>query len=310
MTDSTALRSMARAVTHDTAAGATRSRLRQPGLACAALGCALLLLPAVTARGAQSQDAQTQGAQSQSVATDEEFERGKRLLAQGDAKVAAEALKHASKRRRNDPEVWYQLGLALSHLGKAKDARKAFETAVSLRPDWADARAGLAFALVSLNKLPDAEREARRALEADPNNAGAHYAVAVARFTEEKFSEALAEAEAALRSTPAFPAAARLAADAVLNAYIQESMRQGRSHPLTPGAGEQERKAMHELREPALAPYRARMSELAERLEALASAQPNHPDAEDWREQAGTLRYYARPSSERDTGDPVLRRNQ
>jgi TonB family protein len=208
---------------------------------------------------ASAQSGQQKPSTVQTAATTEgDFERGKRLLAQGDAKGAADALKRAVGKRKTDADVWYHLGLALGHQRKAKDARKAFETALKLRPDWTDARAGLALTLLSTNK----------------------------------------KAEAALRADPSFAAAAVLAADALLNAHVEEGMRQGRQHPVPVGASDAERKAVLALREPALAPYRTRMRELADRLEALTAARPNAPETEDWRELVGTLRHYGRPRDE------------
>jgi TonB family protein len=270
----------------------------------------LVLLAAAAPAAPLRAHARQTPAAAQTPAPDADFERGKLLLAQGDAKGAAGALERAAERRKTDADAWYQFGLALGHARKAKDARKAFEAALRLRPDWADARAGLALTLLSMNRTADAEREARRALDSAPQHAGARYVVGVARFGEEKFSEALAEAEAALGARPDFVAAALLAGDAILNAFIEEGARQGRLHPLPPGAGAGERKASRERREPALAPFRARMRELADRLEAFAAAQPNNPEAEGWREHAGTLRHYGRPPAERDNALAVYAAGQ
>jgi TonB family protein len=239
----------------------------------------------------------------QSATTDADFERGKQLLAQGDAQAAAVAFKRAAERRKTDDEVWYQLGLALSLANKQKDARKAFEKALKLRPDSAKAHAGLAYALLLLDKPRDAEREASRALASTPQQAEAHYVVAALRSREEKFPEALAEAEAALRAEPNFRAAARLAADALLNAYFEELSRQARLYPVGPRAGKDESKLMMEKREPTLAPFKAKMRELAERLEAFAAARPNDPEAAAWHEQAETLRISGRRPGERAPGD-------
>lgn len=241
---------------------------------------------------------QTPAAAQPSSATDEELERGKQLLEQGNATAAAPMLKRAAARRETDADAWYHLGLALGHVRKPKDARKAFERAAKLRPDWADAHAGLAFTLLTLGKPRDAEQTARRALAADPRHGGAHYVVGQVRFDEEKFTEALAGAEAALRARPDFAAAAYLAADALLNVYIEESTRQGQRHPIPPAASPAERKALLTRREPALTPLRARMRELAERLDSFAAARPDAPDVERWREQAETMRVYGRPLDE------------
>ena len=261
----------------------TRSRI-QSGLKGAAAALALLLSLAPVAARAQ--------------APADDFDRGKQMLAQGDVKGATAAFKRASGQRKTDADVWYSLGLALGRDHNPKEARKAFERAVKLRQNWADAHAGLAFSLLTLGKPRDAEKSARRALSADPQHGEAHYVIAYLRFDEEKFSEALAEAEAALRARPEFAAAAYLASDALLNVYVEESARQGRNHPMPPATSPEERKALLARREEALAPLKARIRELAERLDSFAAAQPGAPDAESWREQAESLRLYGRPASE------------
>ena len=260
----------------------------------------LLLASALAAPLYASAQGATQkpAAAAQTAPADDEVARGKQLLAQGDAAGAAAILKRAAERRKTDAVVWYNLGLALGQAGKAKDARKAFERAVKLRPDWPDAHAGVAFALLSLNKPRDAERAAGRALAADPRHSEAHYVVGYLRFNEEKFPDALSEAEAALRAKPDFTAAVYLAANALLNVYIDESLRQSAKYPVPREVSADERKALLAQREPALLPFKAHMSELADRLESLAAARPNAPDAENWREQAGTLRIYGRPLAE------------
>jgi len=260
----------------------------------AALALGLALWP--QAARAAAEPTQQPPASQTAAAPQDDYERGLLLLAKGDSKGAAAALKRAAERRKTDADAWYQLGLAHSHARKPKDARKAFERALKLRPDWADARTGIAFSLLTLDKTRDAEREARRALASEPQNAGAHYVIGAIRFREEKFAEALSAAEAALRAKPDFPAAAFLAGDAMLNTYIDKSVRLGQEHPLPFGASDEERKAVSAKREPVLAPFKARMRELADRLDAFAAAQPNNPDAEGWREQAGTLRLYGKPT--------------
>jgi len=241
---------------------------------------------------------QKPAATAQATSADDKFARGQRSLGQGDAAGAVPLLRDAAERRKTDADAWYYYGLALARVGKAKDARKAFERATKLRPDWADAHAGVAFALLSLNKPRDAERAARRALATDPQHGEAHYVVGYLRFNEEMFPEALTEAEAALRAKPDFTAAVYLAADALLNVYIAESVRQGAKHPIPRNISADERKTLLAQREPALIPFKARMRELADRLESLAAAHPNAPDAASWREQAETLRIYGRTLAE------------
>src|ERR1044072_7649540 len=246
---------------------------------------------------------QTPAAAQQSSTNDEELERAKRLLAQGDAKGAADALKPIAERRKTDADAWYYLGFALTRAGKPKDARKAFENALKHRPDSPQTRAGLAYALLLLNKPQDAEREASLTLASNPQQAEAHYVVAALRVREDTFPKALEAAEAALRANPDFVAAARLAAEALLNSYYDKLSDQAHLYPAGPGAGKDEIKLAMEKREPALAPFRLKMRELAERLDALAAAQPNATEAATLREQADTLRIAGRQPGQRAPGD-------
>jgi TonB family protein len=254
----------------------------RPGLrgAAAALAFALSLAPAP--------------ARAQAV---DDFERGKQLLAQGDAKGAAAALKRAAERRKTDADAWYAYGLSLGRTGKRKDARKAFERAVKLRPDWATARASLAYTLILLNKTLDADREAKRAVSLDPKSPDAHFVVGNVRYLYDDFSGAAAEAEAALALQPDFPAAAFLHGDSLINIYIMESERQSGRHPMPPGAGEDVRRRVFESREAALEPLKARMRETADRLETFARTRAA-AEAEGMRELASSLRLYGRMGGE------------
>lgn len=263
----------------------------------AALLCALAL--ALTLSPALSSNATRAQAQDAKAAADENhFEAGKRLLANGNAAGAVEELKPVAEGRKKDADAWYLLGVALSRTGQYKDARKAFEKSLNLRPSDADAHAALAYALLMLGKTDDAAVEARRALALNTQLAEAHYVVGVALYRENKFKEAEDEAEAALRIKPALGAAAYLAADTLMALYFNESDRQAVLHPTPPYMGDDQRRAVAAEREPALEPFRARMRETANRLEALADAQPSNPDAALWREQAGSMRLYGRPLGE------------
>ena len=260
--------------------GTIRFKFRRVALACAA-ALALTLAPAASA-AAQAAD---------------DFERGKQLLAQGDAKGAAAALKRAAERRKTDADAWFAYGLALGRTGKQKEARKAFEKAVKLRPEWATARASLAYTLILLNKTNDAAREARRALALDPKSSDAHFVVANINYLTNDFTGAAAEAEAALAITPDFPAAAFLYGDALINIYIAEGERQAARHPLPPGADEAARRLVFERRDAALEPAKARMRATAERLDAFAAARGG-AEAESLRELAASLRLYGKEGGE------------
>ena len=287
----------------------THLKLRRGANAAALVFTPLLFASAPpsahAAARAQEQPAptQTKPAASRPATAEDDFARGQRLLAGGDAAGAAGAFESAAEARKTDADAWYYYGLALTRAGKAKDARKAFDRAVQLRPDSSDAHAGLAFALLMLGKEREAEASARRALAASPRQAKAHYVVGVVRSREEKFDAALAEAEAALRDDPDFAAAAYLASDALLNLFFEESARVAAQYPIAAGAGRDEIRLALEKREPAVAPFRTRMRELAERLEAFAAARPKAQDAAVWREQAQSLRIYSGRPEGRGPGD-------
>jgi TonB family protein len=231
-------------------------------------------------------------AAAQTAAAGDDYERGRRLLAEGKAAGATPLLKRAAEARKTDADAWHQLGLAHLRTGKAGDARKAFENALKARPDWALARTGLAYALLVQGRARDAEREAERALALDLKLADAHFVLGTVRFHSENFTQAAADAEAALRLRPDFPPAAFLYGDALLNLYISESARQAELHPLTPADGEQARKAVFEKRDAALVPFKARMLENADRLEAFARTWANAAEAERLRELSSSLRLY------------------
>ena len=236
------------------------------------------------------------------VAPADDFERGKQLLAQGDAHGAAAALRRAAERRKHDGEVWTQLGLALSRMNRQKEARQAFERAVKLRPDSAEAHAGLAASLLVLDRKDEAEREATRARALDTKVAAAHYVIGAAQGSTSNFRRAAQEAEEALRLQPNYPEAAWLLGDALLNLYVAETEFFSAQHPIPSDADEATRKAILEKRDAALEPFRARMRAAAERLEALSGARPGGLTPERARGLAETLRVYGSSPLDRSAG--------
>lgn len=246
--------------------------------AAAALACALALAPVC--------------ASAQAV---DEFERGKQLLARGDAPGAVEALKHASEQRKTDADVWYEFGLALTRARRQKEARKAFERAVALR-DSAPTRTGLAFTLFLLGKTKDAEREARQALALDPRHAQAHYVLGAVHFRNERMEEAVQEAEEALRLDPGLTAATRLVGEALLNIYNGEYERASERYPVPADASTEARAALIEKRQEMVASARGRLRVAAERLHQLADATPAGDQKEGLAELAETLEFYGAPN--------------
>lgn len=257
-----------------------------------------LLLSTSTRAPAQTGQQKAQASQTVAQPGEDKFERGKRLLQQGDIQGALPLLRDATQSRKKDADAWRYYGLALNRAGHAKDARKAFEKALKLRPEDASTRTGLAYSLLLLGKPRDAEREARRALSLAPRMGEARYIIGILRYREEKFAEAAEEAEAALHDQPDLTAAAFLSGEALLNIYVGESARYDEKHPYAPAAEEAERKAARKKRAMELEPIKAHMREAAARIEAFVNTRTNDPDAGVWREQAESLQYYGRKPGE------------
>lgn len=224
----------------------------------------------------------------------DDFERGKQLLAQGNAAAAVEPLKRAAESRKTDADVWYELGLAFSRAGKQKEARKAFEHAVALR-DSAPARTGLGFTLFLLGKTKEAECETEQALKLDPSHAQAHYVLAAVRFRDERMEEAVREAEESLKLDPNFVAAARLVGEAQLNIYNGEFERASARYPIPAGASAEARSAVIEKREEMVAASKERLRVSAERLRRFANSPAASAQKENLSELIATLEFYGAP---------------
>jgi TonB family protein len=260
--------------------------------ALAAPLCAAAAAQDATQNTAASTAAQT--AQQTPATAEDEYQRGRQLLNEGKAALAAPLLKHAAEARKTDADAWYSLGVAHARNGKHGDARKAFDKALKARPDWALARTGLAYALLGQGKARDAEREAQRARALDPRLADVHFVIGTIRYHEENFEQAAAEAETALRLNPNSPSAAFLYGDALLNLYFDEVMRLGKLHPLPTSGDAEARKAVIAQREAALEPFKTRMRENADRLEAYAKTWKNEAEAQRLRELADSLRLHGK----------------
>ena len=126
------------------------------------------------------------------------------IYRQGDLPQAIKLLQIIVKKRPDDFEAWYHLGLAFRSQGLLGSARPAFEEYVKLRPDSADGHAKLSFALILADEEEKALATASRALELGDQSAEPHYAMAEALLRQGALNKALEEADAALRINPKF----------------------------------------------------------------------------------------------------------
>jgi TonB family protein len=185
---------------------------------------------------------------------------------QGNAAKAIIQLQAIVKKRPNDANAWYFLGLAFNSLGSMGMSRPAFERLVRLRPDSADGHAKLAFTLLLADESPKALATAQRALELGDQSAEAHYVIAEASLRAGANPQAVEEAETALRINSNFTAAL------ITRSFAQANLKM--------------------------------YSEAAASLEQVLTGSPNDMDAESWRGQMEELR--RRISREASPGPPTL----
>ena len=164
----------------------------------------------------------TAGHAQQTAGGDTERDNGIRLYKQGNFRDAANELRIAVNKNKNDAQAWFYLGLSLTRTGDAKEASKAYENALALQPNSANARAGLATTLLLRNKLNDALREAERTLEFDNGSADAHYIIGVVRLRTGNNEKALDEANTAIRLNPNVAQYYLLKSQALLT-FVEES---------------------------------------------------------------------------------------
>lgn len=91
------------------------------------------------------------------------------LLQQQKFDQAEPQLLSLTKTQAGNPQVWFDLGFAESHLGKNPDAVAAYKKAVELSPKWFEANLNLGLALAKSGNLPDAATSLRAATELKPS---------------------------------------------------------------------------------------------------------------------------------------------
>jgi TonB family protein len=205
-------------------------------------------------------------AQRRDGATNSDTARAIETYQQGDATEAIKQLQAIVKKRPDDAEAWYHLGLALNSQGFIGSSRPAFEQFVTLRPDSADAHAKLAFALILANEPKKALATARRALELGDQSPESYYAIAEASLRAGDNTRAVEAAETALRINPNFTAAL------ITKSFAHSDLKL--------------------------------YSEAAASLEQLLAGSPDDMDAESWRGQVEELR--RRVSLESNPGPPIF----
>jgi tetratricopeptide (TPR) repeat protein len=108
--------------------------------------------------------------------------------------LAEPQLQALSKSQANNPQVWFDLGFAESHLGKNADAIAAYKKAVELSPKWFEANLNLGLSLAKAGNFQDAATALRAATGLKPSN-GSQGAFSNAWFSLAQVLEASAPKE-------------------------------------------------------------------------------------------------------------------
>lgn len=130
------------------------------------------------------------------------------LLQKQQYSQAEEKLQALTSKQATNPQVWFDLGFAQSHLGKNADAVTAYRKATELNPKWFEAQKNLGLSLAKSGDMPSAASAFRIAVTLKPNvggeNALADAWLSLAQATEESQpQESLAAYQKAATLDPA-----------------------------------------------------------------------------------------------------------
>jgi Flp pilus assembly protein TadD len=100
------------------------------------------------------------------------LEEAERLLKKEQYAQAEEKLQAAIGTHAKNPQAWFDLGFAQSHLGKTEEAAGAYRKAVELAPDWFEANVNLGVDLARSGKRTEAVSVLKHAVELKPWTGG------------------------------------------------------------------------------------------------------------------------------------------
>ena len=121
---------------------------------------------------------------------------------QGSYLKAVDCFRQSMSLRPNDPQIAYNLGLALKDAGDFEDALAAFRKVARLQPDHLEIRSCLAQIYVGLGRLDEAIKELQSALRQQPNIASLHANLGSALQAKGLLGQAEASYQKALQLAP------------------------------------------------------------------------------------------------------------
>lgn len=126
------------------------------------------------------------------------------LLAAGDARAAADAYRSALRADPKNPQLHYNLSLALDQLGDRATEHQELEKAIQLDPDLAPAHNQLGVLALQTNRTAEAEQEFKKAIAGDPRYAEAQNNLGVLYNREGKDQDAATLYQQAIDSDPKY----------------------------------------------------------------------------------------------------------
>jgi tetratricopeptide (TPR) repeat protein len=120
----------------------------------------------------QMGSAQRSPTQAQQTTAAQNLAEAETLLQQQQFAAAADKLQAVVARHGTNPQAWFDLGFAQSHLNKPQDAAAAYRKAVALAPSWFEANLNLGLALAKAGNTAEAVSVLKHAVELKPSSGG------------------------------------------------------------------------------------------------------------------------------------------
>ena len=131
-------------------------------------------------------------------------EQGNKLLAAGKTRDAADAYREALRADPKNPQLHYNLSIALEQLGDRAGERRELEKAIQLEPDLAAAQNQLGVLALRSNQTAEAEEDFKKAIASDPRDAEAQNNLGVLYSREGKDQDAATLYQQAIASDPKY----------------------------------------------------------------------------------------------------------
>jgi len=124
------------------------------------------------APGHQTARSQPSSNEAQQTTAAQTLADAEALLQQQQFAPAAEKLQAIVARHASNPQAWFDLGFAQSHLNKPQAAVAAYRKAVELAPSWFEANLNLGLALAKSGNAAEAISVLKHAVELKPSSGG------------------------------------------------------------------------------------------------------------------------------------------